>query len=261
MIASFVHSVQSEWLKQRRSLAQWLVLAGGLFVPTILFVLRTRRSHLLPAMHASATFWTTLWTQSWNSMATVFLQMFIIVAVSLIIQLESRNNAWKQLHASPQPLPIIFFAKLTIIVMIVVELFVVFNVGIYLTGVLPSLFFKGVSYPAAPLPMGVFLERNLTFFVDSLPIVAIQYFLALRFKNVMVPIGAGMALWFVAIAAISWEYNYLLPYGYCAMSYVMESGEMARRSLPVRVPVLAFGCFVVFTAVGLAAYVTQKDRG
>jgi hypothetical protein len=261
MVASFVRSVHSEWLKQRRCLAQWVALAGGLFVPAILFILRTKRAQLLPAMYASPTFWTTLWAQAWNSMATVFLQMFIIVAVSVIVQIESRNNAWKQLHASPQPLATIFFAKLTIIIAIVVEMFVVFNVGMYLTAALPALFVKGVPYPASPLPVRLFLRGNLAYFVDILPIIAIQYLLSLRFKNVVVPIGVGMALWFVAIAGISWEYNYLLPYGYCAMTFVMQSGEIVHRSPPVQVPLLAFGVFVGSTAVGLAAYVLQRDRG
>jgi len=260
MVTSFMHSVWSEWLKQRNSLTRWLVIAGGLFVPAILFLIRARRRSLLPAMHQSATFWTTLWDQSWNSMSTVFLPMFIIVAVSVIIQLESRNNAWKQLHASPQPLPAIFFAKLTIILTIVAGLFVVFNAGMYVCGVLPALLFTGVAYPVAPLPVALFLHRNLVFFVDSLPIVAMQYLVSLRFKNVMVPIGFGMAMWFIAIVAISSEYNYLLPYGYCAMSWVRES-SVAQRALPASVPVLALGCFVAFTAAGLAAYVTETDRG
>jgi lantibiotic transport system permease protein len=261
VVTSLVHSVHSEWLKQRRSMTRWLVLAGGMFVPVILFLIRARRRNLLPAMHESDTFWTTLWNQSWNSMSTVFLPMFIIVAVSVIIQIESRNNAWKQLHASPQPLPIIFFAKLTIILLIVVELFAVFNVGIYVSGVLPVLLFKGVGYPVAPLPVALFLKRNLVYFIDGLPIVAMQYLLSLRFRNVMVPIGIGMAMWFIAIVAISSDYNYLLPYGYCAMSWMRESNQVAQRSLPANVPTLACGWFVTLTAIGLVAYVSQTDRG
>ena len=261
MVLTFIHCVRSEWLKQRHSMAIWLVLAGGAFVPAILFLIRARRRALLSAMHASATFWTTLWDQSWNSMSTVFLPMFIIMAVSVVIQLESRNNAWKQLHASPQPLPIIFFAKLTIILLIVAELFAVFNVGIYVAGVLPALLFSGVGYPVARLPVALFVQRNIVYFVDGLPIVATQYLLALRFRNVMVSIGIGMALWFIAIVAISSEYNYLMPYGYCAMSWMRESNQVAQRALPASVPVLAFGCFVAFTAAGLAVYMTQIDRG
>jgi lantibiotic transport system permease protein len=261
MVQSFARSVHSEWLKQRRSLTRWLVLAGGMFVPVILFLIRARRRNLLPAMHESADFWTTLWNQSWNSMSTVFLPMFIIVAVSAIVQLESRNNAWKQLHASPQPLPVIFFAKLTIILMIVAELFAVLNAGIYVTGVLPALLFRGVGYPVAPLPVALFLERNLVYFIDSLPIVAMQYLLSLHFRNVMVPIGVGMAMWFLAIVAISSKYNYLMPYGYCAMSWIRESNPGTQRPLPASVPVLAFGCFVAFTAAGVAAYVGKTDRG
>lgn len=47
-----------------------------------------------------------------------------------------------------------------------VQLFVVMNLGIWLSGVAPVLIFDHVSAPAQALPVGYFLSRDLAFFVD-----------------------------------------------------------------------------------------------
>jgi hypothetical protein len=261
MLSALVRSIQSEWLKTRRSLVLALVAASGFFVPVIVFLIRIRRPANLPALYRAPGFWEALWTQVWESMAIMILPIFIVLAVSLVTQIEYRNNAWKQLHASPQPLTTIFFAKLTVILAIVVQLLVVLNIGIYLTAVVPALIFRGVSLPASPIPYRLFLVRDLRFFVDSLPIVAAQYLLALRCRNFMVPLGMGMAGWVLSVGSLSSAYNYLVPYSYTAIDYLMESSARFKSHPPADVRLMALVCFAVFTMAGLALYVTKRDRG
>src|SRR5215207_9933187 len=138
MAAMFVASVRSEWLKTRRSLTTWVVVGAASFVPAIVLMIRLTRPAGLPALYRSPDFWTRLWISMWESMALMVLPLTIIVLVSLVTQIEYRNNTWKQLHASPQPLGRIFFAKLLVIFALVVELFVCFNVAVYLLAMLPA---------------------------------------------------------------------------------------------------------------------------
>ena len=42
--------------------------------------------------------------------------------------------------------------------------------------------------------MMLFLKEDALYFIDCLPIVALQYLISLRFKNFLVPVGAGAAL-------------------------------------------------------------------
>jgi hypothetical protein len=137
----------------------------------------------MPALYVSPDFWNILWKQSWEAMATFFLPMGVILATALITQIEYKNNTWKQLHTTPQKFITIYFAKLAVIVVMMAGLFALFNVGIYLSGVIPALLYGSVSYPTAPIPFLLFLKENIKFFIDCLPILALQYLISLRFKN------------------------------------------------------------------------------
>jgi hypothetical protein len=196
----------------------------------------------------------------WQSMAVMMLPMFIILVTSLVVQIEYRNNSWKQLHTSPQPLPVIFAAKLIVILTLLVEVLVVFNAGLYLAGVVPGLLF-GVQAPAGPIPCHLFLTRNVHFLIDALPMVALQYLLALHFKNFAVPLGVGMGLWLGAIGMVSWQYSYVIPYTYCTLDYFATSGRQVVPHSPANIQALAAAYFAFFTAAGLVLYMTRKERG
>ncbi len=261
MAAAFVASVRSEWLKTRRSLTTWVVVGAASFVPAIVLLIRLTRPAGLPELYRSADFWTRLWISMWESMALMVLPLTIIVLVSLVTQIEYRNNTWKQLHASPQPLGRIFFAKLVVILVLVVELFVCFNVAVYLLAMLPAWLRSDVQMPSAPIPVAHFLSRNFSFFVDALPVVGLQYLLALRFRSFVIPLGAGLALWITALGGLPWEFNYVIPYSYPAIDYTLDVPSRVSHSLPASTRILATAWFLALTAAGYVLYVTRKDRG
>ena len=113
----FTRTLQAELLKTRRSGALPIVAAAAGFVPSIILVARLVRRTALPALYRRDDYWTTLWQQANEALA-------LILLTSLVVQIEYRNNAWKQVHASPQTLPRIFAAKLLVIVAAVVALFI-----------------------------------------------------------------------------------------------------------------------------------------
>jgi hypothetical protein len=261
MVATFVSSVRSEWLKTKRGHTMWLVLVAAFFVPTIIATIRLIRPAGLPELYRRADFWPRLWVSAWESMALMILPFTIILTVSLITQIEYRNNAWKQLHASPQPLATIFFAKLSVILTMVERLFGWFNVAIYLTALVPALLLPSVTVPEGAIPFTHFLRRNISFLLDALPVVGLQYLLALRFRSFVIPLGVGLALWIVALASLAWEFNYVVPYSYLAIDYTTEVPSRVSHQLPVSTPVLGIGSFLAFTLAGYVLYVRRTDRG
>lgn len=258
---TFVYSFQSEWLKRKRSLASWLVLAGAFFTPSIILASRIKNRAALPAIHVSDDFWRRLWSQSWESMEVFLLPIGIILATGLVAQIEYKNNTWKQLHTTPQALTTIFLAKLLVVLVMLVEVFVLFNVGVYLSAVLPSLLFGGVPYPAARIPFAEFGAANVNFFVDCLPVVALQHLLSLRFRNFLIPVGAGFAIWFLGVGLLSWEYSYLFPYNHGAINFLTAAGHFDGRRLPASVELLALVYAAAFTLAGWGLYVTKREKG
>jgi hypothetical protein len=252
---------QSEWLKRRRSLASWLVIIGGLFTPVIIFTIRMiyHERLKLPEMFQSPDFWQASWSQAWESMALFMLPMGIIMATGLMTQLEYKNNTWKQLHTTPQRMATIFCMKLLIILIMLAQVFVVFNAGLYFFGILPSLFLSSVSYPASTLPWTMLLQWNLNFFLDCLPLVGLQYALGLHFKNFLVPFGIGFLLWVVSMSGLTWEYNYILPYSYTMLDYLVLAGRKVHIGTDIHVVSLVY--FAIFIVGGYAVYVWKNEKG
>jgi hypothetical protein len=260
MMLDFINGFQSEWLKKKRSLASWLVVVGAFFTPTIMLLARLKNYQALPKVNAAADFWPKLWFTAWESMAVILLPMGIILATGLITQIEYKNNAWKHLHTTPQAYTVIFLAKLLVIWLMLVQVFVLFNVGIYLAAVLPSFVFSGVPYPAEPIPYARFLTGNVNFFIECLPILALQYLLSLQFKNFLVPIGTGFIIWVLGIGLLSWEYSYFFPYTHAAIDFMISSGHL-KRIPPVNLQLLAFIYFIILTLAAYVFYLTKKEKG
>ena len=186
---------------------------------------------------------------------------FLLLSTSLIAQIEYKNNTWKQLHTLPLTFTTIFFSKLAIILVLMLQFFLLFNIGIYLAAVVPYLLVSGTPYPAQPLPYAFFLNENLLYFVDLLPIVALQYLIALRFKNFLVPVGLGFLFWVGALAGLSWKFGYVVPYTYPMYNYLKDA-EKTRAVIPdVNIHLLAAGFFIVITAMSYVLYLTKKEKG
>jgi hypothetical protein len=255
-----VHAISSEWLKRRRALTTWLVIGAAGFVPAVICASRFRHLPALPALYAAPEFWPLLWTQAWESMALAILPLSVMMIVSLITQIEDRNNGWKQLHAAPVPLPAIYVAKLTVVLVLAAILIGLHIAAIYAAGVVPAILLRDVPQPARPFPLLAFLNRGTAFFVDIMPIAAIQYAIALRARTFLPPLGIGMAAWILSIGTISWRYNFTIPYSHAALDYLAV--EYHRRlPLPAALPVIAGACFLVFSVAGYFVYATRRDKG
>ena len=224
-------------------------------------LVRLLRPAGLAEVYKAPAFWERLWSQSWESMSVFIMPLVIMLGASLIAQLEYRNNTWKQVHATPQSFAVIYVAKLVIILAMVAQLFALFNVAIYVSAMIPALVFRHVNAPTSPIPYALFLKQNAAYFVDVLPIVGLQYALALRFRNFMVPMGIGMVIWIVALGALPWEYNWIVPYSHGIIDYTSTVQSRVAHAVPAPLPAIAGGYFAGFVVLGYVMYVARGDRG
>lgn len=261
MTATFINSFQSEWLKTKRSLAFWMILIGGFFTPAIVIVARLVNYDKLQELYSAEGFWETHWQNSWESMALFFLPVGAILTTGLIAQIEFKNNTWKQLHAMPLSYTTIFFSKLGVILVLMLLFFLLFNIGIFLSGVIPSLLVPGTPFPSRPASMTFFVRENLLFFLDTLPIVTLQFLISLRFRNFLVPIGLGFLFWLGSLGAISWKFGYIIPYTYPMYNF-LKGIEKTRAVMPdVNYHALAATVFAIVTAFSFLLYVRKIEKG
>ncbi len=258
---NFIYSFQSEWLKTRRSLAAWLVLLGGFFIPAIILVGRVVYHDKSGPEMQSPLMWENVAGQCWQFMSLFLLPMGVILATSLITQIEYKNNAWKQVHVTPQGLTVIFLSKLAVILVMLLQFFLLFNIGIYLAGIAPALFYGDIDYPGQTFPFDYFLKTSGRFLLDCLPIVALQYLISLHFKNFLVPLGIGIGLMVAALIAVEWQYGYYVPYTYCPYNFFEMRGAAMKASKAVNIHYWALGYFAVFTMTSYLIYIFKKEKG
>ena len=254
----FIRSLSSEWLKRKRTAAAWLVLIGGNFIPLLILIARLYESGGLAAANQNPKLWEIQYTRCWGFMGFFLLPLGVILATSLVTQLEFRNNTWKQVFTTPQTLTTIFLAKLSVILIMLLQFFLLFNIGIYLTGVLPCLFFSNVHYPPEPFPFGLFLKGSGQFFVKALPILALQYMVSLRFRNFMVPLGVGLGLYVASFVAVHWKYGYWIPYTYCYYNFL---GTRSPLPATISIQTWALGYFAGLTVLSYILYISGKEKG
>lgn len=254
----FIDSLGSEWLKRKRTAAAWLVIIGGFFIPLLILIARLYESEGLAVANQNPKFWEVQYTRCWEFMGFFLLPLGVILATSLVTQLEFRNNSWKQLVTTPQSLTTIFLAKLSVILIMLLQFFLLFNIGIYLTGVIPCLFYHDVHYPAEAFPFTKFLKGSGQFFLDALPILALQYLVSLRFRNFLVPLGVGLGLYVASFIAVHWKYGYWIPYTYCYYNFLDKRSPLPKT---ISIQTWALGYFAGLTALSYILYISGKEKG
>lgn len=252
-MVAFYHSLQSEWLKRKRSLASWLVVIGALFTPFMGTVINILRPDKLPERYIKPDFWEGHFRNSWEPMNVMLLPLGIILAVSLVTQLEYKNTAWKQLHTTPQPFHTIFLSKFTVLMIMQGQLFVLFSLAMILSALIPAAVLSTVPFPTEAIPIADLVKSTCSYFVGHLPIVAIQFLLALQFRNFLVSLGAGIILMISGILLISWEHSYTHPYLYATLMVIKRFPEKNLLAWSI-------GWFVPLMAVGYILYLRKTDK-
>ena len=253
---NFIYSIQSEWIKKRRSAVSWLTLVGGFFIPIIILTARLIYHNETLMANSTEGIWLKLFNQCWRYMSIFLLPMGITLAASLITQIEYKNNSWKQVYASPQTISSIFWAKYIVVLIILFQFFILFNIGIYLAGLLPSIIYSDVPYPKEAFPFLKFLNGNFKFFIDCLPILALQYMLSLHIKNFIISIGAGFALLIASLIGMSWRYGYILPYTYGSLQFLSADNKIDSA---INIQFWATGYFIFFTLLNYILFVFKSQ--
>ncbi|HEY4205508.1 MAG TPA: ABC transporter permease [Puia sp.] len=252
---AFIQSFGSEWLKKKRTTASLLTVTGSLLIPVIIIIARIDDRASLAAANSKPKFWESLYNRNWQMMGLLLLPMGVVLATSLITQIEFRNNTWKQLCTTPQSLSIIFLSKLAVSLVMLVEFFLLFTLGIWLTGIIPGVFFSGVPYPSEAFPLKSVGTSSARMFLDILPVVSLQYLLSLRFKNFLVPLGAGLGLYVASMIAVHWRHGYWIPYTYTAYNFMGQARQKFHTDY------WAAGYTVLFIGIAYILYLTRKEKG
>lgn len=189
-------ALRSEFLKIRRTSSFYLCLLVAAIVPGLYLFSLLSDVDALQAFQNDP--WNLYLREGWKAMSYLILPMFVILVNALLPQLEFRNNTWKQLYTTPQPLVQVFLSKLLLTHLLTILCLLAFNLLM-----MGSLMLAGLHHPELDLyghtiDWTQVLASNCRLYITILGISAIQFWLGMRLRNFIIPIGIGFALWFAA---------------------------------------------------------------
>jgi hypothetical protein len=185
--------------------------------------------------------------------------MYVILVTSLVVQIEYRNNTWKQVYTLPRTLADIFFSRFIVIHSLILFYFILFNTSIILASCAANLVQKQYAFFDHAVPWkGMFLFSVKTYF-SVLAMTSIQYWLSLRFRNFIIPVGIGLGLLIAGLIIHSWEHLYCYPYMYPAIPYLPE---FKRNPASVsKAQLFNVIWFVTVLLIGFFDLVKRKEKG
>lgn len=215
-VLQFVGALRAEALKGKRSLAFWLTIGCSLFIPFIwLLALIFKSETLLPQVSPAP--WDYLFMKAYQN-SVLLLPFYIVLIVNLIVHIEHRANAWKQLYVQPIPGGYIYCSKLIFILFFAAAAHLLFIAGIFIAGVISDLFVPRYQFLSARPGFSDYFQLLFRSYVSVMGIAGLQYALSYRIKNFSIPFGLGVAGVILAIMAGRAEEIVYLPYAYPMLS-------------------------------------------
>jgi hypothetical protein len=179
---------------------------------------------------------------------TALFPLFVILICTLLPQIEYRNNTWKQVFASPQTKANVFLAKFMNVHLLMLVFLIATHVFMFLTIVGINFIKPTLNLFKHPLNGSTVLVNAANAYILLLAVCAIQFWMGLRFRNFIVPIGIGFALWLAGtIMAVQYKSNLVFYFPYSFQAFPVST---KLKSQLTQVAWTSLGYALLFLIVG-----------
>jgi hypothetical protein len=208
-------NISTEFIKSKKTFAWWLIILGAGFMPAFVsFVFLSKWKHLVPQQGHNP--WDDFTEMSWKGMGFLYTPFFVVLLTCLFLNIEHKNNTWKYIFTLPISKNSIYFNKLFTL-LIFIALFYILYIPIWIGfGFTVGLIKPELQLTAHSPDYISLLSLCFHSFIASLGILAIHFWLSIRFKNMIIPIGIavlGGIIWVALYQGKAEQINYF-PYAY-----------------------------------------------
>ena len=183
---------------------------------------------------------------------TALFPLFVILICTLLPQIEYRNNTWKQVFASPQTKVNVFLAKFMNVHLLMLVFLIATHLFMFLTIVGINFIKPGLNLFNHPLNGSTILVNAANAYILVLAVCAIQFWIGLRSRNFIVPIGIGIALWLAGtIMAVQYKSNLVFYFPYSFNAFPVST---KLKSQLTQVAWTSLGYALLFLIVGFVDF-------
>jgi hypothetical protein len=247
----FAASLRSEFLKVKRTSIIYLVIIAAFVIPLVLSF-----DHDFDPKNPTDG-WDNYYREGFMIFVFVFLPLFFVLANTLMMQIEVRNNTWKQVLASPQSYLNILTAKFSVVQVFALLFMVAFNIYMVIGAAVTDALFN-LSYLTYLERWPELLKLNMMAFGATFGVSALCFWLALRSKNFITPIAVGFLLWlFGPTIAFEFKWPHADKYVF-ALPFTVVSKRFEDERLVHQLLSLGYGVF--FFGLAYLEFVKQRMK-
>lgn len=192
--------------------------------------------------------WSQVYTQSSMFYGLFLIALFITIIIAVLVRIENAEDNFKRILTLPIKRSDLYIAKLVVVCGIVALNLIIF--------MLLTIFVGLIMAPSnQSMPMELIYSPMLCI-VASLPVIGIQYYLSMKFKNIAIPLGIGLAFSIPALLINNTKYWMLFPWAYPGR-VLLNAGGIS-FDCPTYIYIISVVVFIIFTIVGLYEF-NNKD--
>ena len=250
---SLIVALRSELLKTRRTASLYLTLAAAAFGPLI-----TMFEMLIEGVQKNdpTKIFNLLFIEEFQVTGLLALPLFLILVCTLLPQIEYRNNTWKQVLTAPQRKASVFFSKFIVIQLLTMAFFISNLLFSFVGAVVLHVKYPSLNILNQPLNgADIGLLRANSYLVLT-GMGAIQFWLGLRFKNFIIPVAIGVALYFAGtVLVMQLQQGTIL---YTPYTMFLYSGLPEYKPYVTGLNGYSLGYMAVFLAIGLIHFMRKR---
>lgn len=186
-------SLQAEFRKSKRTASTpFALLAAGL-IPLVFLLSGSGTDGVSTETLRSP--WASLLNKGFELFGGVLLPLFVLLCGTLLPQLEYRNDTWRLAHLSPQSTARLFFAKYLHFLLLCTFVQAGFIALLLASAAGLQWRVPGMAFADHSFPWRHWLSLNARLWLCLAGWSALQFWLGLRFRNFLLPVGIGFCLW------------------------------------------------------------------
>ncbi|NMM62996.1 ABC transporter permease subunit [Clostridium sp. P21] len=185
--------------------------------------------------------WSQVYTQSSMFYGLFIIALFITIIIAILVRIENADDNFKRILTLPIKRSDLYIAKLFVACGIVALNLILLMLLIISAGVIIA-----PSNQSMPIEL---IYTPILCIIASLPVIGVQYYLSMKFKNIAVPLGVGLAFSIPSILINNTKYWMLFPWTYPGR-VLLNAGSMSFYC-PMYMYIISIVVFIVFTIVGL----------
>ncbi|WP_158453791.1 ABC transporter permease [Pontibacter korlensis] len=208
-------SLSAESLKLKNTFSLWLaILAPCALLSMNVLVFWSKGEYFIKD---GVNPWHRFAIQNFGLYTLLLMPIFIALLTSLTNGIEHKSNGWKHLYSLPLPKSTIYTAKATTVLGLVLLSNLVFVVGYLAAGLFLSLMRPDLGFDSMVGLQVVFIAV-LKLFLATFVIIALQFWLSMRWSSFALSMGVGIVAIITVMVAMRWEYIPYYPFAYPFMA-------------------------------------------